>query len=128
MRRYAVVASGVVSIAVLGGGLAWLGARDSSPSAEEQWPLFGQYCIDCHNRDDQHRHCDRYPGHGPEERHDLLGFGTAGLEDRLRAGTSRKKCNAAGGKSDVCDRTLRHRVGSACAVASLDGNAISAAR
>src|SRR5688572_11079448 len=52
MRRHAVVATGVVSVAVLGGSLAWLGAHDSAPSAEEQWPLFGQYCIDCHNRDD----------------------------------------------------------------------------
>src|SRR5688572_23990548 len=52
MRRHAVVATGVVSVAVLGGSLAWLGAHDSAPSAEEQWPLLGQYCIDCHNRDD----------------------------------------------------------------------------
>jgi hypothetical protein len=52
MRRSAVIASGVLSVAVLGGSFAWLGAPDSVPSAEEQWPLFGQYCMDCHNRDD----------------------------------------------------------------------------
>jgi mono/diheme cytochrome c family protein len=43
---------GVVTVAALGGGIVWLGTHDSTPSAEEQWPLFGQYCIDCHNRDD----------------------------------------------------------------------------
>jgi len=47
-----VIASGVVTVAALGGGIAWLGTHDGKPSAEEQWPLFGQYCIDCHNRDD----------------------------------------------------------------------------
>ncbi|HEY3517045.1 MAG TPA: DUF1592 domain-containing protein [Gammaproteobacteria bacterium] len=52
MSRAAVIASGVVTVAALGGGVAWLGAHDSTPSAEAQWPLFGQYCIDCHNRDD----------------------------------------------------------------------------
>jgi uncharacterized protein DUF1592/uncharacterized protein DUF1588/uncharacterized protein DUF1585/uncharacterized protein DUF1587/uncharacterized protein DUF1595 len=52
MSRSAVVASGIVGIAALGGGIAWLGMHDSTPSAAEEWPLFGQYCIDCHNRDD----------------------------------------------------------------------------
>jgi hypothetical protein len=52
MSRSVVIASGVVSVAALGAGIAWLGAHDGKPSAEEQWPLFGQYCIDCHNRDD----------------------------------------------------------------------------
>ena len=52
MNRSAVIVSGVVTVVALGGGIAWLGAHDGTPSAEEQWPLFGQYCIDCHNRDD----------------------------------------------------------------------------
>jgi hypothetical protein len=39
-------------VAALGAGIAWLGTHDGKPSGEEQWPLFGQYCIDCHNRDD----------------------------------------------------------------------------
>src|SRR5262245_24881756 len=47
-----VIASGVVTVAALGGGIAWLAAHDGKPGAAEQWPLFGQYCIDCHNRDD----------------------------------------------------------------------------
>src|SRR5688572_22357691 len=52
MSRAAVIASGVVAIAALGGSIAWLGTHGSAPSAADQWPLFGQYCIDCHNRDD----------------------------------------------------------------------------
>jgi hypothetical protein len=48
----AAVTSGIVSVAALGAGIAWLAVHDSTPSATEQWPLFGQYCIDCHNRDD----------------------------------------------------------------------------
>jgi hypothetical protein len=39
-------------VAVLGGGAAWLATHGSTPSAAEQWPLFGRYCSDCHNRDD----------------------------------------------------------------------------
>ena len=34
------------------GAGAWLITRHPAPSAEEQWALFGQYCHDCHNRDD----------------------------------------------------------------------------
>ena len=52
MSRSVVIASGVATVAALGAGIAWLGAHDGRPSGEEQWPLFGQYCIDCHNRDD----------------------------------------------------------------------------
>ena len=52
MSRSAVIASGVISVAALGAAIAWLGAHDSVPSAEEEWPLFGQYCTDCHNHDD----------------------------------------------------------------------------
>ena len=52
MSRSIVIASGVATVAALGAGIAWLGAHDGKPSGEEQWPLFGQYCIDCHNRDD----------------------------------------------------------------------------
>jgi len=48
----AVITSGIVSVAALGVGIAWLAMHDGAPSAAEQWPLFGQYCIDCHNRDD----------------------------------------------------------------------------
>jgi hypothetical protein len=47
-----VVATGIVSVAALGAGIAWLGRHGSTPSAAEQWPLFGEYCTDCHNRDD----------------------------------------------------------------------------
>ena len=52
MSRSAVIASGVVTVAALAGGVAWLGAHDGTPSAQDQLPLFGEYCIDCHNRDD----------------------------------------------------------------------------
>src|SRR5688572_30515120 len=52
MSRTAVIASGVVAVAALGGGMTWLGAHDPTPSAADQWPLFGEYCSDCHNRDD----------------------------------------------------------------------------
>ena len=52
MSRSAVIASGVISVAALGAAIAWLGAHDSVPSAEEEWPLFGRYCTDCHNHDD----------------------------------------------------------------------------
>src|SRR5688500_2609957 len=47
-----VIAIGIVAVAVLGAGVAWLGSHGSGPTAAEQWPLFGQYCSDCHNRDD----------------------------------------------------------------------------
>jgi len=50
--RTTVIASGVASVAVLGGGIAWLGVHDATPSAADQWPLFAQYCVDCHNRAD----------------------------------------------------------------------------
>ena len=50
--RSAAIAGAVVAVVVLGGGAAWLASHGSTPSAAEQWPLFGQYCSDCHNRDD----------------------------------------------------------------------------
>ncbi len=46
------VAVGVVAVAVLAAGSAWWARHDAQPSAAEQWPLFAQYCTDCHNRDD----------------------------------------------------------------------------
>jgi mono/diheme cytochrome c family protein len=46
------IAGGVIAVAALGALAVWLGTHDSTPSAAEQWPLFGEYCIDCHNRDD----------------------------------------------------------------------------
>jgi hypothetical protein len=49
MSRVAVVVSGVVGVAALGGGLVWLGMHGAAPSAEEQWPLFDRYCVECHN-------------------------------------------------------------------------------
>jgi hypothetical protein len=52
MGRSAVIASGVVGVAVLGGAITWLGGHDATPTAAEQWPLFSQYCTDCHNRAD----------------------------------------------------------------------------
>ena len=52
LSRSVGIAGGVVAVAALGAGAIWLGAHDSTPSAAEQWPLFGEYCIDCHNRDD----------------------------------------------------------------------------
>src|SRR5687767_14304385 len=52
MSRSTVVATGIVTVAALGAGIAWLGMHGSTPSAAEQWPLFGEFCIDCHNRDD----------------------------------------------------------------------------
>ena len=52
MSRNAVMGSGVAAIAALGAGTFWLARHDASPSAAEQWPLFAQYCSDCHNRDD----------------------------------------------------------------------------
>jgi mono/diheme cytochrome c family protein len=52
MSRTAVIGTGVVAVAALGAGTFWLARHDAPPSAAEQWPLFAQYCSDCHNRDD----------------------------------------------------------------------------
>ncbi len=52
MSRSAVTGVGVAAVAALGAGTFWLAGHDASPSAAEQWPLFSQYCSDCHNRDD----------------------------------------------------------------------------
>jgi hypothetical protein len=49
MSRSAVVVSGVASVAALGAGLTWFGMHGGAPSAEEQWPLFDRYCVECHN-------------------------------------------------------------------------------
>jgi hypothetical protein len=51
MRRPAYLAAGAAAVAAIGAG-AWLITRHPAPSADEQWALFGQYCNDCHNRDD----------------------------------------------------------------------------
>jgi hypothetical protein len=50
MSRRAIVASGIAAVAVLGAGVGWLATHGAAPSAEEQWPLFAQYCVECHNR------------------------------------------------------------------------------
>ena len=52
MSRFAVIGTGVATIAALGAGTFWVARHDAVPSAAEQWPLFAQYCSDCHNRDD----------------------------------------------------------------------------
>ncbi len=52
MSRSAVIGTGVATIAALGAGTFWVARHDAAPSAAEQWPLFAQYCSDCHNRDD----------------------------------------------------------------------------
>src|SRR5262245_17738031 len=44
------VGVGVVAIAALGAGTFWLARHDAPPSAAEQWPLFAQYCSECHNQ------------------------------------------------------------------------------
>jgi hypothetical protein len=52
MKRRAILVTGVVAVAALGGGAAWLAHHDGALSADEQWPLFARYCVECHNRDD----------------------------------------------------------------------------
>jgi mono/diheme cytochrome c family protein len=52
MNRFAVMGSGIAALAALAAGTIWFAGHGSTPSAAEQWPLFGQYCSDCHNRDD----------------------------------------------------------------------------
>ena len=52
MSRSAVIGTGIAAMAVVSAGTFWLARHDAAPSAEEQWPLFAQYCSDCHNRDD----------------------------------------------------------------------------
>jgi hypothetical protein len=52
MSRSAIVGTGVGAIAALSAGTVWLARHDAAPSAEDQWPLFAQYCSDCHNQDD----------------------------------------------------------------------------
>jgi mono/diheme cytochrome c family protein len=52
MSRAAVLGAGVVAIAALAAGTFWVARHDVPPSAAEQWPLFAQYCSDCHNQDD----------------------------------------------------------------------------
>src|SRR5687767_15184507 len=52
MSRSAVTSAGVAAVAALGAGTFWLARHDAPPNAAEQWPLFGEYCSDCHNRDD----------------------------------------------------------------------------
>ncbi len=45
----AVTISGVAAVAAAGAGVAWLAVHDATPSAEDQWPLFDRYCVECHN-------------------------------------------------------------------------------
>ena len=52
MSRSAAIGIGVAAVAAFGGGALWLAHYEAAPSAAEQWPLFAQYCSDCHNRDD----------------------------------------------------------------------------
>ena len=52
MSRSAVIGTGIAAVAAVSAGTFWLARHDAAPSAAEQWPLFGQYCSDCHNRDD----------------------------------------------------------------------------
>jgi len=51
MNRRAAIAGGAV-VAALGAGSLWLVQRDASPTVAEQWPVFGEYCVECHNVDD----------------------------------------------------------------------------
>jgi hypothetical protein len=51
MNRRAAIAAGAV-VAALGLGSLWLVRHDTHPTVAEQWPLFGEYCVECHNRDD----------------------------------------------------------------------------
>jgi len=51
MSRAAVVAS-IATVGALAAGVAWWVHHGAQPNATEQWPLFAQYCTDCHNRDD----------------------------------------------------------------------------
>jgi mono/diheme cytochrome c family protein len=51
MNRRAAIAGGAV-VAALGAGSLWLVRHDSRPTIAGQWPLFGEYCVECHNRDD----------------------------------------------------------------------------
>jgi hypothetical protein len=44
-----VTISGIAAVAAAGAGVAWLGVHDATPSAEDQWPLFDRYCVECHN-------------------------------------------------------------------------------
>ena len=51
MNRRAAIAAGT-AVAALGAGALWLVWHDAPPTVAEQWPLFGEYCVECHNRDD----------------------------------------------------------------------------
>ncbi len=52
MNRPVAIAAGLAAVAALGAGSLWLAQHGERPTAEQQWPLFGQYCVECHNRDD----------------------------------------------------------------------------
>ncbi len=52
MSRSAVIGSGIAGVAAVSAATFWLAGHDAAPSAADQWPLFAQYCSDCHNRDD----------------------------------------------------------------------------
>jgi len=51
MKRRGAFTAGAVA-AVLGAGSLWVVLHDSRPTVAEQWPLFGEYCVECHNSDD----------------------------------------------------------------------------
>jgi mono/diheme cytochrome c family protein len=51
MNRRAAIAAGA-AVAALGAGSLWLVRQDRHPTISEQWPLFSEYCVECHNRDD----------------------------------------------------------------------------
>jgi len=51
MSTRAFVAAAAAVIAVGAGGFAWW-SHERQPTAAQEWPLFGRYCIDCHNKDD----------------------------------------------------------------------------
>jgi len=48
MSRAATI-SGIAAVSAAGAGIAWLAVHDATPSAEDQWPLFDRYCVECHN-------------------------------------------------------------------------------
>jgi mono/diheme cytochrome c family protein len=52
MSRRAAIVSSVAAAVLLGGAGAWLARHGGTLSPDEQWGLFAQYCVDCHNRDD----------------------------------------------------------------------------
>jgi mono/diheme cytochrome c family protein len=52
MNRPVAIGAGLAAVVALGAGSLWLAQHSARPTAAEQWPLFGEYCVECHNRDD----------------------------------------------------------------------------